>query len=84
MNIEFATCNKETAFGYLEKVYPSKKLTKEMVSKLLDLVEKDIVRVQDPLMYGNRIGVSQGKKFKPEDKVLVDEAISQMKQNDLL
>lgn len=84
MNIEFATCNSNTAFGYLQKVHPSKEITKEMVSKLLGLVEKDIVRVQDPLMYGNRIAVVSGQKYKSEDKPLVEEAIEQMKENDLL
>lgn len=84
MNIEFATCNRQTAFGYLVKVYPSKELKEDMVSKLLDLAEKDIVRVQDPLMYGNKIAVVQGQKYKADDKCLVDGAISQMKENKLL
>ena len=84
MNIEFATCVKATAFGYLQKVYPTKNVTEEKVSKLLSLVERDIVRIQDPYMYGNRIGVVAGTNYKAENKTEIDEAISQLKENDLL
>ena len=84
MNIEFATCNKSTAFSYLQKVYPNTCLTVNMVSKLLDLVDKDILRVRDPLMYGKTIGVIAGNNYKPELKPLVDNAISQLKENKLL
>ena len=84
MNIEFATCVKATAFGYLQKVYPSKDLKEEMCSKLLDLVQKDIVRIRDPLMYGNRIAVVQGQKYNSENKKDIDEAIAQLKENELL
>ena len=84
MNIEFATCSKGTAFGYLQKVYPSKTITEKMCSKLLDLVDKDIVRIRDPYMYGNRIAVIGGNKYMPENKPEIDEAIEQLKENDLL
>ena len=68
MNIEFATCNRVTAFGYLQKVYPSKNITEEMCSKLLDLVADDIVRIRDPLMYGNKVAVIAGNNYKSENK----------------
>lgn len=60
MNIEFATCERHRALGYIQRVYPSKIITDtpESAGPLLDLVEKDIVRVQDPMMYGNQIAVS--------------------------
>ena len=60
MNIEFATCDRNRALGFLQQVYPSKTITDtpDCAGPLLDLVEKDIVRIQDPMMYGNRISVS--------------------------
>ena len=60
MNIEFATCDRRRALGYIQRVYPSKTITDtpESAGPLLDLVEKDIVRIQDPEMYGTRISVS--------------------------
>ena len=60
MTIEFATCERGRALEFIQRVYPSKKITDtpDCAGPLLDLVEKDIVRIQDPTMYGNRIGVS--------------------------
>lgn len=60
MNIEFATCERLRALRFIQQVYPSKKITDshDCAGPLLDLVEKDIVRIQDPSMYGNRIEVS--------------------------
>lgn len=59
MTIQFVTCCRKTALGYLQEVYPSKEIsdTPESVGKLLDFVEKDIVRIQDPRMYGSTIQV---------------------------
>ena len=59
-NIEFATCERNRALGFLKQVYPSKEITDtpDCAGPLLDLVERDIVRIQDPMMYGNRIEVS--------------------------
>lgn len=60
MNIEFATCDRARALKYIQEVYPSKTITDtpDSAGPLLDLVEKDIVRVQDPMMYGSRIAIS--------------------------
>jgi hypothetical protein len=73
MNIEFATCDRRTALGYIQKVYPGKVITDtpDSAGPLLDLVEKDIVRIQDPMMYGSRIQVSPNannwnEKYKEE------------------
>lgn len=64
MNIEFATCKRQTALEFIKRVYPSKDITDtpECAGPLLDLVEKDIVRIQDPMMYGNTIAVSPNAK----------------------
>lgn len=84
MNIEFATCSKITALEYIKEVYPNDDVTELMVSKLLDLVEKDIVRIRDPFMYGKRIAVISGKNYDSSYTQQIDEAIEQMKNNNLL
>lgn len=60
MGIEFATCERQRALGFIQAVYPSRIITDtpDSAGPLLDLVEQDIVRIQDPMMYGNRIEVS--------------------------
>lgn len=64
MNIEFATCDRKRALSFIQSVYPLRDITDtpECAGHLLDLVEKDIVRVQDPMMYGNKIAVSPNAK----------------------
>lgn len=71
MNIEFATCERHRALAFIRKVYPSKTITdtSDCAGPLLDLVEQDIVRVQDPMMYGGRIAVSpNAKNWKEEHR----------------
>jgi CRISPR/Cas system-associated exonuclease Cas4 (RecB family) len=65
MSIQFATCNRKSALEFIQKVNPSKSITdtEGSAKKLLDFVEKDIVRIQDPMMYGNKIQVVPGKKW---------------------
>jgi hypothetical protein len=65
MEINFATCNRKTALGYLQRVCPNKEITDtpESAGPLLDYVEQDMVRIQDPMMYGERIQVIPGKKW---------------------
>jgi hypothetical protein len=60
MTIEFATCERKRALKFIQRVYPSKVITDtpSCAGPLLDLVERDIVRIQDPMMYGNIIAVS--------------------------
>lgn len=73
MNIQFATCNRKNALDYIQKVYPNVEVKDEgSVSELLDLVEKDIIRIQDPMMYGNRIGIipSANWEEKHREKVI--------------
>jgi len=65
MNISFATCCRKTALEYIQWVYPNRSIedSPKSIGLLLDLVSKDVIRIQDPMMYGNRIGVVEGKKF---------------------
>ena len=63
--IQFATCNRKSALEYIQKVYPSRTITDapDSAGPILDLVEKDIVRVQDPMMYGNQIQIIPGTNW---------------------
>ena len=65
MEIHFATCVRKEALEFIQRVYPSKTVTDtpECAGPLLDLVEKDIVRVQAPMMCGNRIAIIPGDKY---------------------
>lgn len=61
----FATCVRKTALGFIQRVYPSKTITDtpDSAGPLLDYVEKDIVRIQDPMMHGNNIQVIPGTNW---------------------
>lgn len=63
--VEFATCERRRALGFLQQVYPSKTITdtEGCAKELLDFVEKDIVRIQDPFMHGSRIAISPGTNW---------------------
>ena len=69
MGINFATCERRSALAFIQQVYPLKEITDtpDSAGPLLDFVEKDIVRIQDPIMYGKRIQVLPGKNW-VEDK----------------
>lgn len=71
MDIEFATCNRKSALEFIRQVYPSKNITDSPKSAgpLLDFVERDLVRIQDPMMYGNRIQVVPGKAWVEDENV---------------
>lgn len=71
MGIQFATCNRSEALKRIQQVLPNKVITDtpDSAGKLLDFVEKDIVRIQDPLMYGNRIQVIPGKNWVEDEKI---------------
>ena len=68
MNIHFITCDRARALDFIRCVYPDKVITDtpESAGKLLDFVERDIVRIQDPHMYGKRIQVVQSVNWKDE------------------
>ena len=62
MAIHFATCERTSALGFLQRVYPGSAITDtpDCAKPLLDFVEADVVRIQDPMMHGNRIQVVPG------------------------
>ena len=48
MGFQFATCNREMALRHLQKAYPKRTLTDELVKDILPWIMNDIVRIQDP------------------------------------
>ena len=74
MNIQFATCNRKEALEFIKRVYPDKEITdmEDSAKELLDFVEKDIVRIQDPMMYGNKIHVIPGNNWIENKKMRED------------
>lgn len=70
MSFSFATCERGRALGFLKAVYPSYEIddTIECAKDLLDFVEKDIVRIQDPMMHGNSPQVIPSTNWKNEYK----------------
>lgn len=74
--MQFATCDRSRALFFLQEVYPSKNIedTPESAGSLLDLVEQDVVRIQDPSMYGKRIQVVPGTNWKEETREQVTQA----------
>lgn len=80
MNIYFATCNRQTALGYLKTVYPSVEVTDtpESAGPTLDLVAADIIRIEDPMMYGNRIQVLPGTHWDDSRRSEITATVSAM------
>lgn len=69
MKVDFATCDPKRALQFIKKVYPSITIEEGCaeVKSFLSLVSRDIVRLQDPYMHGNRIQVIEGKKKTDQD-----------------
>lgn len=76
MYINFATCERKRALEYLREVLPSKDLkdTPESAGPFLDYVEKDIVRVQDPMMYGSQIAITPSTNWDEKHRQPLTEA----------
>lgn len=74
----FASCDEHRVYCFLRLLYPHNqdKITKEnvIVEEFLNLIKKDIIRLQDPAMHGNRCVVLPGsnweKKCITEDKMV--------------
>lgn len=65
MSFSFATCERGRALGFIAEVYPNHEIadTPDCAGPLLDFVEKDVVRVQDPMMHGKSPQVIQSKNW---------------------
>lgn len=79
MYIQFATCERKRALSFLQTAAPNDGITDtpESAGPLLDLVEKDVLRVQDPMMHGNKIAVVAGNKYDDSHEKNVQEVAAQ-------
>ena len=76
----FATCDKERAFHFIRKMYPDRNLTREYLFPLLKLVEKDIIRVQDPDFH-QPCRIIEGTNFTSGSQYEVDVALNATLKN---
>ncbi len=64
----FSTCDRRRALGFLKTLYPACVVEDSGTTKeLLDLVEKDILRIDDPMMH-NPAQVRLGKNCDPSQE----------------
>ena len=77
----FATCEVKGAIRFLKKAYPEKEIKEEQIPKLVDLIGKDILRIQDPDFHIPAQIVSGRKYDKNEHLELVNEAINEFMDN---
>jgi len=56
---QFATCDRSRALGFLRKLYPSAIVedTPGSAGPVLDMVERDVFRIPDPMMHGGRVTI---------------------------
>lgn len=68
MTFQFASCERSRALEFLKQLYPSRTITDtpESAGKILDYVERDIIRIPDPAMHGPRVAIYPSKNWKPE------------------
>ena len=75
--ISFVTCDRKRALGFIRQVYPTRIVTDtpDCAGIVLDYVEKDIIRIQDPNCHAinGTIQVVQGTHL---DSSLSDEILS--------
>lgn len=70
MTFQFATCERSTALGFLKKLYPHADVsdTPECAGPVLDFVEKDYIRIPDPMMHGMTVSIFPTNKC-PKDLI---------------
>jgi len=73
----FATCDINRALVFINKMYPSyKDLTKEDVPLLSGLIEKDVLRVQDPNFH-QPCQIIAGNQYSKEYDAEINKAIEE-------
>lgn len=75
MLLQFATCDRARALGFLKRLYPSSLVedTPESAGPVLEYVEKDIIRIGDPDHHRGQVFASKGTEAE------VAEAIAALK-----
>jgi hypothetical protein len=72
VTFHFATCDRVRALEFIRRVYPSYVArisdTPESAGPVLDFVERDVIRIQDPLMHGSTIQVIPGTAWDESER----------------
>ena len=79
MGFHFATCQRHRAMEFLQDLYPNQIIsdTAGNAKELLDFVEKDIVRIQDPKMH-KPAQIIPGKNWDEEHREAVRQSGMQL------
>lgn len=79
MGFMFATCDVDRAFAFINKTYPDRvDFTTEDLPLLADLIQKDVLRVQDPDFHKPAQIVLGKQADMDRDKDAIDAAIGQL------
>lgn len=72
MSFMFATCDRKMALEFLKQYYPNHDITdtEESAKNILDITEKDIVRIPDPNFHRGEIFPSNNYKEDMREDVL--------------
>ena len=76
--MQFATCDRKRALCFLQEVYSLRNIkdTPDSAGPVLDFVEQDLIRIQDPSIYGKQIQVMPGKNWKENMRDQITKACS--------
>jgi hypothetical protein len=67
MLIQFATCDRNRALVFLQKLYPNRDIKDEgLTARVLDFVEQDVIRIPDPDMHGSRVEICASHNYREE------------------
>ncbi len=79
MIIRFETCERPRALEFLKKLFPSRDVsdTPESAARVLDYVERDVIRIPDPDMHGMSVGIFPSKNWTPE---IAEEVVAALKK----
>lgn len=78
--ISFATCEVGRAVEFIQKMYPSKVVTKDKFPLVAYLIERDILRVQDPDFH-QPCQIIAGKSYSTAHDGLIEAAMKEFKAN---
>lgn len=80
MGFMFATCDKKRALGFINSMYPELDIiVEDDIPLLMDLIGRDILRVQDPDFHKPSQIVS-GNNYSAEYDAEIQEAIEELKK----
>jgi hypothetical protein len=74
MTFQFATCDPKRALTFIQRFY---KVEESDIPCMLNLIKRDVLRVQDPDMH-SRCEITAGKKYDTKFDADITEAVSEL------